>query len=260
MERRKFVKSSLLTASALTAGVTSLKATENANGGKALYELREYEMHFGTSENDLHNYLQHAFIPALNKYGVQHVGVFKETGKSEPTKIYVLIAYNSWNDYPAVAASLKTDTDFAKASDAYTKLTPEKFPFTRYTSKFMIAFDGLPQPVIPANSQRIFELRTYEGYNEDAVRRKIKMFNDEEIAIFNRTKLNLVFLGDVISGKDLPCLTYMLTFKDMEERDKNWAAFGADADWKRIVAAPEYANTVSRITKIFLEPVAYSQI
>jgi hypothetical protein len=260
MERRKFVRSSFLAASALTAGAGSLEASQNPPGVKAFYELREYEMHFGTSENDLHTYLQNALIPALNKYGAKHVGVFKETGKSEPAKVYVLIVYNSWNDYPTVVSSLKTDADFAKASDVYTKISPEKIPFTRYNSKFMIAFDGFPQPAIPTATPRIFEIRTYEGYNEDAVRRKIKMFNDEEIVIFNRTKLNIVFFGEVISGKDLPCLTYMLTFANMEERDKNWAAFSADADWKRIVAAPEYANTVSRITKIFLEPVAYSQI
>jgi hypothetical protein len=260
MERRKFVRSSLLAASALTVGAGSLEASQNPQNTKVLYELREYEMHFGTSESDLHNYLQSALIPALNKYGVKHVGVFKETGKSEPMKIYVLIVYNSWNDYPAIAAALKTDADFAKTSAEYTKIAPEKIPFTRYSSKFMIAFDGFPQPAIPSATPRIFEIRTYEGYNEDAVRRKIKMFNDEEIVIFNRTKLNIVFFGEVIAGKDLPCLTYMLTFANMDERDKNWAVFGADPDWKRIVAAPEYANTVSRITKIFLEPVVYSQI
>ena len=124
----------------------------------------------------------------------------------------------------------------------------------------MIAFQNQPQIIIPEKAPRIFELRTYEGYNEDALRRKLKMFNEEEFAIFDRTKLNRVFFGEVIAGNDMPCLTYMISFANMEERDKNWAAFGADADWQRISKAAEYANSVSRITKIFLEPVAYSQI
>jgi hypothetical protein len=260
MQRRKFVKSSLLAASALTAGASSLQAAQKAAGKKALYELREYEMHFGTSENDLHNYFQHALIPALNKYGVKNVGIFKETGKSEPAKIYLLIPYSSWEDYPTVSAQVKSDADFVKASMDYMKQSPEKTPFTRYAGKLMIAFDGMPQLAAPANEPRIFELRTYEGYNEDAVTRKIKMFNDEEFKIFYRTKLTPVFFGEVISGKDLPCLTYMVTFRNMEERDKNWAAFGADADWKRVSALPEYVNSVSRITKIFLEPLPYSQV
>jgi hypothetical protein len=124
----------------------------------------------------------------------------------------------------------------------------------------MIAFDGLPQMKKPVDGQRIFELRTYEGYNEDAVRRKIKMFNDEEFDIFYRVKLNPVFFGEMIAGKNLPALSYLLWFKNMEERDANWKAFGADEAWKKALADPQYANTVSNIIRIFLEPLAYSQV
>jgi hypothetical protein len=259
MERRKFVRSSLLAASALSVNAVKF-SSDKKDSDKALYELREYEMHFGTSENELHAYFQNALIPALNKHGIKNVGVFKETSKSEPTKIYLLIPYSSWQDYPAINTQLKTDNDFKKASATYDQLPAEKFPYLRYTTKLMIAFDGQPQIIVPSKQPRIFELRTYEGYNEDALRRKIKMFNDEEFQIFDRTKLNRVFFGEVISGKDMPCLTYMITFSNMEEHDKSWAAFGADADWQRVSKAPEYANTVSRITKIFLEPTSYSQL
>jgi hypothetical protein len=259
MQRRNFVKSSLIAATALTTG-KPLHASQNPAQQKALLELREYEIHFGASENDLHNYFQHALIPALNKYGVKNVGVFKETSKSEPAKIYLLITYASFETFPVINAQIKTDDDFKKASTDYMKLPAEKVPFIRYTSKLMIAFDGLTQLAVPAKEPRIFELRTYESANEDAAARKIKMFNDEEFKIFYRTKLTPVFFGEVIAGKDLPCLTYMITFSNMEEREKNWAAFGADADWQRVSALPEYANTVSRITKIFLEPLAYSQV
>ncbi|MFC0184456.1 NIPSNAP family protein [Pseudarcicella hirudinis] len=86
------------------------------------------------------------------------------------------------------------------------------------------------------------------------------MFNEAEIDIFNHTKLHIVFFGEVLVGARLPCLTYMLTFKDMEERNANWAQFSADPDWKKISQAPEYANSVSRIQRVFLEPLAFSQI
>jgi hypothetical protein len=260
MERRKFMRSSLVTASALAAGQAYSQKSSNADEQKALIELREYEMHFGTSENELHNYFQNALIPALNKYGVKNVGVFKELSKSEPVKVYLLIAYSSWNDYLSINARLKTDEAYKTSSAAYMKLTADKFPYTRYKTKLMIAFDGLPQMIAPKKEPRIFELRTYESYNEDALARKIKMFNKEEFTIFYRTRLTPVFFGEAIAGDDLPCLTYMVVFANMEERDKNWAAFGGDPDWKRVSADPEYANSVSRITKIFLEPLAYSQV
>ncbi len=217
-------------------------------------------MHFGTSENDLHNYFQNAFIPAMNKNGIKNVGVFRELSKSEPTKIYLLVAYPSWNDFINSNAKLKTDETYKTASETFMKLPADKFPYARYKTKLMIAFDGLPQIAVPKKEPRIFELRTYESYNEDAHVRKVKMFNKEEFTIFYRTKLTPVFFGDAIAGQDMPCLTYMITFANMEERDKNWAEFGKDADWKKVSSDPEYANSVSRITKIFLEPVAYSQI
>ena len=260
MQRRNFVKTSLLAATALSAKAINLTEEKSGLGNKSLYELREYELHFGTNENELHGYFQNALIPALNKSGVKNVGVFKETSKSEPTKVYLLIPYPSWEDFPSINFQVKNDADFKKASANYDQISAEKFPYTRFKTKLMIAFQDQPQIIIPEKAPRIFELRTYEGYNEDALRRKLKMFNEEEFAIFDRTKLNRVFFGEVIAGNDMPCLTYMISFANMEERDKNWAAFGADADWQRISKAAEYANSVSRITKIFLEPVAYSQI
>jgi hypothetical protein len=86
------------------------------------------------------------------------------------------------------------------------------------------------------------------------------MFNDAEFDIFNRVKLNPVFFGENISGPNLPCLTYMAVFKNMEERDQAWKAFSADPEWQKVSKLPEYANTVSKIYKIFLEPISYSQI
>jgi hypothetical protein len=256
MQRRKFLQSSIIAASAITTGIKP----EDKKAVKEMYEWREYDMRFGTDQSQLETFFRTALIPAFNKYGVKFVGVFKGMGKSEPPKIYLLIPFASLDDYISVTAKVKADDDFIKNSQAYNDIPAEKAIYTRYSSSFMIAFDGLPKMIVPAIAPRIFELRTYEGYSEDAVRRKIKMFNEGEFPVFYRTKLNPVFFGEAISGKNLPCLTYMVTFKDMGERDKNWADFGADPDWKKLSADPQYANSVSNIIRIFLEPTAYSQV
>lgn len=89
------------------------------------------------------------------------------------------------------------------------------------------------------------------------------MFNTAgEIDIFKRVGLTPVFFGETIIGALRPNLTYMLTYDDMAERDRNWKVFGSDPEWKRISAIPEYANAkiVSRITATFLVPTASSQI
>jgi hypothetical protein len=259
MQRRKFLQRSLVAATAITSSVTA-RARNDKDTKKEMYELREYDMHFGANGLQLEDFFRTALIPAYNKYGVKTIGVFKEIGKSEPAKIYVLIPFGSMDDYLVVTKKVKADDDFIKNSQAYNSIAPEKPVYTRFSSSFMIAFDGIPKMIVPAAAPRIFELRTYESYSEDASRRKIKMFNDGEFPIFYRSKLNPVFFGEVISGKNLPCLTYMITFDNMEAHDKAWAAFIADAEWKKLTADPQYANTVSNIIKIFLEPTAYSQV
>jgi hypothetical protein len=257
MKRRKFIAASSMLG---LSGVSSVLAAKSApKAEKEVYELRSYELKMG-GMGRLEAYLQNALIPAMNRLGVTKIGVFKEVGKDEPAKLYLLLVYPSQGNYFQIKTQLKTDAEFIKAAEAYHQTPVDKAIFDRVSSSLMLAFDGMPQLMIPAKETRIMELRTYEGYSEDAVRRKIKMFNDSEMTVFNKTGLHMVFFGEVLIGPRMPCLTYMLTFKDMEERNANWAKFSADPDWKQISQAAEYANTVSRIERVFLEPTAYSSI
>lgn len=227
---------------------------------KEFYELRVYELTGGGSLAPLENYFTKALIPALNRAGIKNVGVFKETSKSEPMKIYLFIPYASSAKYMETKTALGKDVDFQKASEAYNKQPVEKPIYDRFESYLMLAFDGMPKLKIPENKQRIFELRFYQGYNEDAVKRKIKMFNEGELDVFYKTKLNPVFFGEVIAGKNMPFIAYMITFKDMAERDASWKMFSADPKWNEMKDTEEYKNTVSKIIRVFLDPMEYSQI
>jgi hypothetical protein len=258
MQRRKFLQASALATAGVTASLPSLAAKPQQKN-KEVYEWRVHETMRG-GQPVLDNYFSTALIPALNRLGVKKVGAFSEMSKDEPAILYLLIAYNSIEDYLKINESLKTDKDFLQAASMYNQQPSEKPVYVRMDTSLMIAFDGLPQIIVPEKSPRMFEVRTYEGYSEDAVMRKIKMFNEGEIEIFKKTKLNSVFFGEVVAGKNRPCLTYMLTFKNMEERDANWKAFSADPDWQKISKDPQYANTVSKIHKTFLEPLPYSQV
>ncbi len=224
------------------------------------YELRTYELKSGAPVGTLHSYLKNALMPALSRYGVTNVGVFEEYGLSQPGKIYLLLPYEGMEHFEQVHGSLESDKLFQEQSAAYRSVSPDKVPFTRYTTSLFTAFSGLPKLMKPASGSGLFELRTYEGYIEDAVTRKVRMFNEGELAIFEKTGLHSVFFGERIAGPDMPCLSYLLAFKDMEERDANWAKFSADPDWKAIKDLPEYANTVSNIQRVFLKPLSYSQL
>lgn len=255
MKRRNFILKTAITLPL----ATILPSLGNAQAQERdFYEFRIYEMKSNRGIFD--SYMSNALIPALNRMNVKQVGVFAETGKTEPARIYVLITYNSAESFGKTADTLRNDVTYQKASAAYNQVSVEQAIFWRYETSLLTAFDGLRHLSVPASGPRIFELRTYEGYNEDAVRRKIKMFNEHELQVFNKVKLNPVFFGEVISGTNQPCLTYLLSFRNMEERDANWKSFSADPDWQTISKLPEYANTVSKIHRTFLEPLTYSQI
>lgn len=255
MKRREFIAASSVLG--LSEGASVWAKAPAAE--KEVYEWRAYELKMG-GMGRLEGYLQNALIPALNRLGVTKIGVFKELGKDEPAKLHVLTVYPSQNSFFQVKAQLKTDAELLKTAESYHQTPVDKAIYDRMSSSLMVAFDGMPQLAVPAKEPRLLELRTYEGYSEDAVRRKIKMFNDSEMTIFKKTQLHMVFFGEVVIGPRMPCLTYMLTFKNMEERNANWTQFSADPDWKQVAQAAEYANTVSRIERIFLEPTSYSSI
>lgn len=260
MQRRKFLQSSLVVAAGIAVTNSPAVAGDRHATQKEIYEWREYEMRFGADQGQLDNYFKTALIPALNKYGIKTVGVFKESSPSEPAKFYLLIPYASLDNYLSVNAKVKADADYLKNSAQYNSIPADKALYSRFTSSLMLAFDGWPAIVVPTAKSRMFELRTYEGYSEDAVKRKIKMFHDGEFPIFKRANLNPVFCGEVIAGDKLPRLTYLITCDSMEERNKGWSAFVSDPAWKKLVSDPQYANTISKISNTFLIPTAYSQV
>jgi len=252
MQRRKFIATA---AAALPLGLTASSSPSTPLAGeRQLIELRTYEMKFGGSgQGMLMSYLNDALAPALKRLGCPVFRIMKELGNEEPAKVWVMIAYPDAATYVA-AQELSADEAYNAVAKAYHAVPADKPVFSRYQSQLLQAFTGMPEVANPGPEAGLFELRTYEGYSEDATRRKIKMFNVEELDLFHETGLHPVFFGNMISGPYRPALVYMLHFKDMAERNANWGKFGPHPKWKAMVAKEEYANSVSNIRKAFLVP------
>ena len=92
--------------------------------------------------------------------------------------------------------------------------------------------------------------------------RKVEMFHKGEFEIFEKAGCHPVFFGDALMGSRLPQLTYMLSFANLAELEKGWAAFSADPDWKKLSSSPRYSYEaiVSNISNLVLSPLAASQI
>ncbi|MDD4108699.1 MAG: NIPSNAP family protein [Prolixibacteraceae bacterium] len=258
MKRRSFLKKSAVAAgSALTAG--SVAANSFSAPEKALYELKVYQFTAGGGVNQLKKFYTEAVIPFLNRRGAK-VGVFQEYSLEDPPKVYILNAHKNSESYWSALQDMKTDRTYLDAAKSYFDLPFSQPVFERYETFILEAFDGIPQLKIPAANRGLLELRTYESYNEDAHRRKVRMFNLEEIPLFEKVGLHPVFFGSILAGRYMPALTYMLWFKDMDEREANWNKFRISDEWNTMRVKDEYANSVSKVRKIFLTPADISQI
>lgn len=258
MERRNFLKGTAAMAAVTVTG-TSMAGTNPPADNKEFYEFRVYQLTGGGEKNTLKNYITKALMPLFGKMSIK-LGVFEELDNEEPPKVYTLFAYPSSQAYFQLQKELSTDKDYLAAAKSYLELPASRPVFERYETYLMEAFDAIPKLKLPERNRGLLELRTYESYNEDAAHRKVAMFNDEELPLFEKVGLHPVFFGKILAGRQMPALMYMLWFADMNERTANWGKFGGSPEWKEMSGKAIYADTVSKVRKKFLVPADYSQI
>lgn len=259
MRRREFLRTSCATGlAALSAGTA---AAADQPPARDYYELRRYEIETEAQKAGLDAFLRDAAIPALNRLGIDSVGVFYPWEDLSP--VYVLIRHKSPESFVTMTQRLGEDWDFMNKGAAFLDAPAENPAYKRMTSSLMLAFEGMPKLETPVKSPgRVLQLRTYESPSVKTGKKKIEMFNSGEIDIFRKSGLNPVFFGETLAGDKMPNLTYMLIFKDMDERQAAWNRFRDDPDWKQLRAIPEYADKkiLCGITNLYLKPADYSQI
>jgi hypothetical protein len=227
-------------------------------------ELRRYHLLPGAKQRAFTAFIGDVAIPAMNRAGVGRVGAFTVVyGENAPSLLLVL-AHPTLESVATLRDRLAGDAEYGRAGASVLD-TPLSDPsFVRAESSLLRTFPAMtavePSAGAGTSASRIFELRTYESHSDRAALNKLAMFDAGEIPIFRRTGLTPVFFGETILGRQMPSLTYMLTFRDMAARDAAWAAFGQDPEWKSLSADPKYRENISTITDVILRPTAYSQL
>lgn len=230
--------------------------------GREFYELRYYQLHRGPGVNLTNDYLHDAAIPALNRAGIKPVGVFETLVGPQSPSLYVLFPYPSADSVFSTWERVRADSEYQERGAAFLNAPASNPPFVRVESQLMAAFATHPRITPPARGPRVFELRTYDSATKKANLTKIKMFNTGEIDVFEKAGFHPVFFGEKLIGPRWPNLTYMLASASLEDRNKHWAAFGADPDWNKLKSMPGFsdAEIVSNITNVLLRPTEYSQV
>ena len=271
MHRREFLSAVVIgTGTVLGAPVSGTLASTGQVPAAAteFYELRRYRLRRGPKQALVNEFWQKAAIPALRRAGAGPVGVFTVMIGPESPTLYVLIVHRTLDAFAAIDFRLAADAEFQKTGAAYLDAVAADPAFIRVESSLMRSFDSMPRLELPfgggeaGKRSRIFELRTYESHSEQASRKKIGMFNNGEIAIFRKAGLQPVFFGETIAGANMPNLTYLLVYEDMAARDRQWAAFSADPEWRTLSATPGLTDPeiVLSISNVYLRPAAFSEI
>lgn len=229
------------------------------------YELKKYTIASPEQEKRLDEYLKNAYLPAAKKAGVKDIGVFKPVSSDKDNHgkaVFVLTPFANLNQFEKLPATLSKNKEYLKAGKDYIDASYDQAPYQRIEGTLMRAFAGEPKYKkakfsTPA-SERVYELRSYEGPTEKIYQNKVEMFHKGEFDIFNRLGFNAVFYGEVLAGKEQPNLVYMTTFENMKSRDAHWDAFRADPEWLKLKAHPDYQNNVSGRWTYLLYPTDYS--
>ena len=111
------------------------------------------------------------------------------------------------------------------------------------------------------SSHHVYELRIYhvQPGKIDALRSR---FGDHTDAIFKRHDMKSIGYWvpeDAPSSQNL--FIYVLEHPSRQEAEKNWAAFQADSEWKKVKAESEAQGPlVDHIDRYFMDPTSYSAL
>ena len=234
---------------------------------REFYEIKVY--HFKTAEQEklIDDFLQQAFLPALHRKNIGKTGVFKPIANDTAADktIYVFIPLKSFDELLNMPAELEKDAAYNSAGGTYLNALYNSPPYTRMESILLYAFPLAPQMQLPSlstpHNEHVYELRSYESPTEKLHVNKVHMFNEGgEVPLFKRLGFNAIFYADVINGSHMPNLMYMTSFDNMASREAHWKTFGADPEWKKLVALPEYQHNVSKAEIILLHATDYSDL
>ena len=260
MQRRSFLTAALAaSATAITPGISA-----QTSSAREYYQFRKYVLRSGPQARLADAYFGDALIPALNRLGLSPIGAFKVTFGPQTPTTYLLIPGTNLETVANVDLLLAKDEQFLKAAEPFWSAPAKEPPFERIESTLLKAFEGYPKVTPPSTKapKRVFQLRTYESPSPSDHIRKVEMFHHGEFRIFERSGCGNVFFGDALVGPNLPKLTYMLTFPDLDALNAGWEKFFADPEWKKLAADPRYSfeAIVNNIDSLILAPASYSQV
>ncbi|MGI9518921.1 MAG: NIPSNAP family protein [Pirellulaceae bacterium] len=243
---------------------STCSSAQDATAPREFYEVRVYQVFDYEKQAALHEFLRSAYLPALERLGIDRVGVFSNMKDENDHSVFMLIPFRDVQQFTTLREQLQQDAEFAEAEAAFGDRAVDDPVFTRIESRFMRAFASMPVMELADYStnktDRIFELRLYESHTSDHARRKVQMFDAGETQLMRDVGMGPVFFGETLIGPTVPNLVYMLSAESEDAHKQHWQAFLDSPRWAAMKDLPEYKDTVSKIRNWYLVPLDFSGI
>ena len=107
---------------------------------KQYIELRYYQLKSEDAAAAMDEYFASALIPALNRAGVESVGVFKEEDPSDEPLRLVVIPHDQISDVAQLNGRLAKDRTYQDAGSNYLTLKKNDTPLVRIRSELVDSF------------------------------------------------------------------------------------------------------------------------
>jgi NIPSNAP len=236
-------------------------------GKKEYYLLKVYHCASLQQVAHVEEYVGNKLKPFLKKHGVPVVGIYMPLANDTALdkKLMVWLPLADLNVLGKIEDAFGSIDPFGSDPLIHLDSFQNNAPYSRIESTLASAFKLHPRyssnKSFERSADNIYEYRSYESATEDLHLRKVEMFNEGgEIDIFKRLDFNAIFYSRAIVGARMPNLIYMTSFKNMDERNNHWKAFGSDPKWKEISPMPKYAGSVSRNETILMKASKYSDL
>ncbi len=214
-----------------------------------LYELRVY-------------YTNPGKLPQLNARFENHTcGFFKEHGIGmlgfwtdeigQSNKLTYILSFDSMADREQKWAAFGADPRWQEVRAETEK---DGAFLTHITNAFLRTTPYSPDPKVTTNVQEMRVYHAMPGRLPDLNAR----FENHTMRLFEKHGITNVgyWTEDVGTSNQL---VYMLGYDGLGNREKSWAAFGADPDWQKARAASEVNGPLVRMSESsILRPTPYS--
>jgi len=227
------------------------------------YLVQKFDLKQGDQPGRLDEFFSKLLLPALNKvHSGPKIYLDAQIAPHMPQKV-AIYGFESLQHFEDVQTKMMGNKEFARAAEEFEKGLDQGFE--QQTNILLEAADYSPEieiPKEPRKTGRIFELRVYHSPTYRQLKALHERFAGPEIRIFHRVGVRPILYSSTIIGPAMPNLTYLIPFENLAEREKAWAAFGADPEWQKVrKESIEKYGQISQISNISLcRATAYSPV